>query len=334
MFAKGKFMKAIVVQSEQEGRPLVWQDVPAPVLQPDEVRVAVQATALNRADLMQRAGNYPPPPGASSILGLETAGKIIEVGPEVSGWQVGDAVCALLPGGGYAEQVTVPHQLLMPVPAGWSFLQAGAMPEVFYTAFVNLFLEAAIQPGEVALVHGGAGGVGTAAVQLLKKAGHTVIVTAGTDKKTAFCRKLGADLAINYRQEDFAEAVRTYTGGVDVILDMVGANYLHRNVRLLKVGGRLVFIAMLSGGQVEFDLGSLLGRRLRLIGSVLRSRSVAEKIAIKEQFMTRFWPAAAEGTITPVIDAVYPIEQANDAHRRMSQNKNIGKIVLQVSRQG
>jgi putative PIG3 family NAD(P)H quinone oxidoreductase len=325
-------MKAIIVQAEKEGRPLVWANAPDPACGPDEVLVDIHATALNRADLMQRAGNYPPPPGAPNILGLEMAGEIAAVGAGVSGWQVGDAVCALLPGGGYAERVSVPQAMLMPIPAGWSFEQAAAMPEVFLTAYVNLFMEAAVQPGETALVHGGASGVGTAAIQLLRQAGNPVIVTAGSEDKASRCAGLGAQLAINYKAEDFAERILAHTNGagVDVILDIVGAAYLEQNLRLLKLRGRLVFISTLSGSRAEIDLRHLMGRRLRLIGSVLRSRSLAEKVEIKERFMPQFWPALEAGTITPVIDSDYPIAQANEAHQHMAGNKNIGKIVLKV----
>ena len=325
-------MKAIVIQTEQKNKPLAWQEVPDPTYGADEVLVDVHATALNRADLMQRGGNYPPPPGAPNILGLEMAGTIAAVGSEVSGWQVGDRVCALLPGGGYAEQVNVPQAMLMPIPAGWSFEQAAAVPEVFYTAFVNIFMEANLQPGETVLIHGGASGVGTAGIQMVHAAGNPVFVTAGTDEKTAYCKELGADLAINYKQEDFADRIKAHTNGagVDVILDMVGADYLARNIDLLRLRGRLVFISTLSGSQTEIDLRHLMGRRLRLIGSVLRSRSLAEKVAVKEQFMTRFWDKLVNGSIRPIIDSTYPIIQANDAHEFMRQNKNIGKIILQV----
>ncbi len=327
-------MKAIIIKTDQENRPLVWQEAPEPSYGPAEVLVDVHAAALNRADLMQRAGNYPPPPGAPDILGLEMAGRIAAVGADVTGWQVGDRVCALLAGGGYAERVSVPYQLLMPVPPGWSYEQAAAIPEVFYTAFVNLFMEAALQPGETVLVHGGASGVGTAAIQLARTAGCRVFTTAGTEEKAARCTKLGAELAINYKQEDFAERIEAHTNGdgVDVILDMVGAAYLERNLRLLKLRGRLVFISMLSGSKTEINLGALMGRRLRLIGSVLRGRSLAEKIEIKEGFMERFWPLLLDGTIQSIIDSVYPIEQANEAHQYMVENRNIGKIILRVER--
>ncbi len=322
-------MKAIVVQ-QTEGNPLVWTDVPAPEIAADEVLVDVFATALNRADLMQRAGNYPPPPGASDILGLEMAGKIAAVGNGVSGWQVGDRVCALLPGGGYAEQVAVPADLLIPVPDDWTFEQAAAVPEVFLTAYVNLFMEAELQPNEKVLIHGGASGVGTAAIQLAHYAGCDVAITAGSDAKVTFCHQLGADVAINYRRADFAPIVRQKLGGVDVILDMVGADYFERNLKLLNPRGRIVFIAAMSGAHVELNLWALLRNRLKIIGSVLRARSVAEKIAIKNAFVAQFWPALQRGEIRPIIDTVFPISQVEDAHRRMADNKNIGKIVLQV----
>lgn len=325
-------MKAIVVLTGQEGHPLAWREVEEPVYAADQVLVDVYATALNRADLMQRAGNYPPPPGASEILGLEMAGRIAALGANVSGWQVGDRVCALLAGGGYAERVNVPARMLLPVPEGWSYEQAAAMPEVFLTAFVNLFMEAGLQPGETVLIHGGASGVGTAGIQLAREAGCRVFTTAGTADKTARCTELGAELAINYKEEDFTERIRRHTNdqGVDVILDMVGADYLERNLRLLKLRGRLVLISTLSGARANIDLRLLMGRRLRLIGSVLRSRSLAEKIAIKERFMDRFWPLLENGTIRPEIDSIYPIEQAEEAHRHMAQNKNTGKIILRV----
>ena len=329
-------MHAIHVLSDQprpEGsRPLVWQPAPDPIIGPDEVLVDIHATALNRADLSQRAGNYPPPPGAPDILGLEMAGVIRDVGPRVKAWQPGDAVCALLGGGGYAEQVAVHHAMLMPVPTGWSFEQAACLPEVYLTAYVNLFLEAGLRPGETVLVHGGASGVGTAAVQLLHSLGHRVFVTVGTAEKAATCLRLGADLAVNYREADFVQAVRDFTGGdgVDVILDMVGGDYYPRNVDLLNLRGRLVFIATLGGSRVEIEIGALMRKRARLIGSVLRTRSLDEKVDIREKFMGRFWPQIEAGEIKPVIDRVYPIAETEVAHARMAANENIGKIVLKV----
>jgi tumor protein p53-inducible protein 3 len=328
----GVRMKAIQVQSEQPGNPLAWQEVDDPVLRRGEVLVDIHATALNRADLAQRAGNYPPPPGAPDILGLDMAGRIARVGEEVQGWQVGDRVCALLPGGGYAERVAVPYRMLMPIPHGWSYAEAAGMPEVFFTAFANLFMEAGFAAGETVLMHGGASGVGTAAIQLVKKAGGRMIVTAGTQEKVARCRALGADLAINYNEQDFREEVQRFTQreGVDIILDIVGAPYLARNLSLLRLKGRLVLIATLGGSAGEIDLRQLMAGRLRVIGSVLRSRSLEEKVAIREQFMEQFWPSLVEGRIKPVIDRVYAIEQAEAAHQYMAQNRNTGKIILQV----
>ena len=330
-------MYAIQVQANQDDRPLHWQQTVDPVYSPDEVLVDIHATALNRADLMQRAGNYPPPPGASDILGLEMAGVIAEVGANVTGWQVGNRVCALLTGGGYAERVAVPHQMLIRMPDEWNFGQAAAIPEVFLTAFVNLFMEANIQPGEVALVHGGASGVGTAAIQMLRAAGNPVIVTASTSEKLARCAELGADLTINYKEEDFVARVRDFTAkhkddtaGVDVIMDMVGADYLARNLSLLKLRGRLVLISLLSGAKAEINLGLLMRSRLQLIGSVLRSRSLDEKMAILDGFRAQFWPLLEDGTIQPIIDAVYPITEADAAQQHMAANKNIGKIILKV----
>jgi putative PIG3 family NAD(P)H quinone oxidoreductase len=325
-------MYAIQVQSDQPERPLVWQETLDPAYSADDVLVDIHATALNRADLLQRAGNYPPPPGAPDIIGLEMSGVIAAVGSHVRNWQVGDRVCALLGGGGYAEKVAVHHSQLIPIPNGWSFEEAAAMPETYLTAFVNLFMEARLQPGEVVLVHGGASGVGTAAIQILHHVGHTVIVTAGSDAKAAACRELGADLAINYRSEDFVEAVLSFSGGqgVDVILDMVGASYFDRNFELLKVRGRLVFIATLGGNQINLDIGKLMRKRARLLGSVLRPRTLDEKQEIKDLFMNRCWPLIQRGVVRPVIDSTFPITEANAAHARMARNENIGKIVLQV----
>lgn len=328
-------MYAIHVQSDQPDRPLVWQETPDPAYGADDVLVDVHATALNRADLLQRAGGYPPPPGAPDILGLEMAGVVAAVGSHVRPWQVGDRVCALLGGGGYAERVAVHQSQLIAIPPEWSFEEAAALPEVYLTAFVNLFMEARLQPGEIVLVHGGASGVGTAAIQLLHHLGHKVIATAGSDEKVAACRQLGADLAINYHNEDFAEAVRAFTQsqGVDVILDMVGASYYERNFDLLKVRGRIVFIATLGGNQVNLDIGKLMRKRARLIGSVLRPRSLEEKREIKDSFMNRCWPLIQRGVIRPVIDTVLPITEANAAHQRMANNENIGKIVLRVRKE-
>jgi tumor protein p53-inducible protein 3 len=325
-------MKAIHVETEIEGRPLVWAEAEDPIPGPDDVLVENHATSVNRADLVQRAGHYPPPPGASHILGLDMAGRIVEMGKNVSGWEVGDRVCALIPGGGYAERVLVPYPMLMPIPDHLSYEQGAAIPEVFLTAFVNIFMEADFKEGETVLFHGGGSGVGTAAIQLVRQAGGHMIVTAGKPEKIDKCLELGAHLAINYREEDFVRRVQDYTdgAGVDVIIDMVGADYLERNLSLLKLKGRLVYIATLSGSRAEIDLRALMGRRLRVIGSVLRSRALDEKVEITRRFVARFWPLLENGTIRPVIDRVFPIEEANDAHQYLAEYRNVGKVILKI----
>lgn len=321
-------MRAMVTQ---EDGSLLWQQVTVPSLERGDVLVETYATALNRADLAQRRGLYPPPPGASEVLGLEVAGVVSKVGWEVDNWQVGDAVCALLPGGGYAEAVVVPQDLLMPVPLGWTFAQAAALPEVFYTAFLNVFLEAYLDKGEWVLIHGGASGVGTAAIQLVKHAGGNVVVTASSEEKLAMCRNLGADITINYQEQDFAKVIGdSEAGGVDVALDIVGAPYLAQHLEVLNTNGRLVIISTLGGKQAELDLRALMGKRIAIKGSTLRSRPLHEKVHIKEQFMKRFWRLIEQGAIHPVIDSIYPIAEVDAAFEHMRQNRNIGKIVLQV----
>ena len=324
-------MLAIQVVGDEE-RTLAWQTVPDPICGSEEVLIDVCATALNRADLFQRAGKYPPPSGASDILGLEISGKVSMLGDKVDNWELGDRVCALLPGGGYAERVVVPAKMLMPIPKDWSYEQAASLPECFLTAFTNIYIEAGLQSGETLLVHGGASGVGTAAIQLASVTGNPIFVTAGSSKKVTACTQLGADLAINYRKHDFVEKVLSYTNGkgVDVIMDIVAGSYMERNIQILKSKGRLVVISTLGGVRTEIDLGELMRRRARIIGSVLRSRSVSEKIEIKQRFMDYFWQHIIDGTILPVIDSIYPISQAMLAHQHMKDNRNIGKIVLKI----
>ncbi len=325
-------MHAIEVELTDSGHQLVWREVDDPVLKGGEVLVSIHATTLNRADLSQAEGNYPPPPGAPHIMGLDMSGEILETGAGVEDWQVGDKACALLAGGGYAEQVAVDHRLLIPVPPGWTFLEAACLPEVYLTAYVNIFMEAGFQPGETILIHGGASGVGTAAIQMAKGAGGRVITTAGRPDKVETCRDQGADLAINYRTEDFVARTLEFTEGegVDVILDMVGAEYLTRNISLLKVKGRLVFITTLGGSEAVVNIGQLMGKRARLIGSVLRARPVEEKAEIIRRFRQQFWEQIEEGSIRPVIDKVMPVADAHAAHERMRAYENIGKIVLKV----
>lgn len=322
-------MKAITIAADHA---LCWQEVPDPTCGPGEVLVDIHATAVNRADLLQRAGHYPPPPGASPYLGLEMAGVVVSTGAgaAVTQWRPGDRVLGLLSGGGYAERVAVPATHLLPLPDDRNFTWGAAICEVFLTAFVNLFGEAGLCAGETALIHGGGSGVGTAAVQLCRQAAAKAIVTAGTDAKVARCLALGAEFGVNYKERDFAEAILAHTDGVDVILDMAGASYLERNMRLLKSGGRLVVIAVLTGTEAQIDLLELQRKRLRLIGSVLRSRSDAEKTAIVAAFKERFWPLLIDGRMQPVIEDVLPIERAAQAQDILRQNRNIGKVVLQV----
>ena len=324
-------MKAIVIDTKSEGRALNWQEVPDPVLGEDEVLVEVHATAVNRADLLQRAGLYPPPPGGSPYMGLEMAGVITDTDPGIPGWKTGDRVCALLPGGGYAEKVAVPASILMRIPDGWSITDAAAVPEVFYTAFVNLFIEAGLDEGETVLIHGGASGVGTAAIQLAREAGCRIFVTAGSEAKLERCRALGAEFGVNYKEKDFVRTILDHCDvGVDVVLDIAGGGYLASNIEVLKTGGRLVVISLLTGARAEIDLGKVMRKRIRIIGSVLRSRSLDEKTTIARRFAERFWGDLVDGKIIPIIDTVLPITEAEAAHQMLAENRNIGKVVLTV----
>lgn len=325
-------MKAIVINTESPQRELRWHEVPDPIVARGQVLVDVYATAVNRADLLQRAGQYPPPPGESDILGLEMAGVVAVVGDGVANWQVGDRVCALLGGGGYAERVAVDARQLLPIPIGWSFDRAAAVPEVFLTAWVNLFREAQLQAGETVLIHAGASGVGTAAVQQAREAGCRVLVTAGTEAKRARCRQLGAEFACDYRETDFAAAIGDHLqgGDVDVVLDVAGASHLSRNVDVLGPQGRLVLLALLGGSTAPIDLGQVLRKRLRIIGSTLRSRPSAEKGDIIAGFRAQFWEALVQGRIEPVIDRVMPVQEAAAAHDVIAGNDTIGKLILAV----
>ena len=325
-------MKAISVNLENNNPLLIWEDVPDPVLSIDDVRVDVRATAVNRADLLQAQGLYPPPPGVSDILGLEIAGIVAAVGEGVKEWKIGDRILALLPGGGYAEQAVVPYQMLLPLPAEWSFAQGAAIPEVWLTAFLNLFIEGKLQSAETVLLHAGGSGVGTAGTQMAHAAGSTVYVTAGTEPKLAACRELGASLAINYKQQDFLEAVDKATDGkgVDLILDPIGGAYIDKNLQALAENGRLVNIGLLGGATGEMNMGLVLGKSLKVIGSRLRSRPLAEKIDITRQFRERFWNLLESGKLQPVIDTIFPIQRAQDAHDHVRQNLNTGKVILEI----
>ena len=323
-------MQAIVV-GDDPARSLRWQEAAEPAPTPaGHVLVQVAATAVNRADLLQRAGRYPPPPGAPATLGLELAGRIVRLGAGVAGWSAGDRVCAIVAGGAYAERCPVPAGSLMRVPDRLSLTEAAAVPEAFLTAFVNLFREADLQAGESVLIHGGASGVGTAAIQLARCAGARVAVTARDDRKLAACRSLGAELAIDHVRQDFAAEIPAAWGGVDVVLDIVGAPYLERNLRVLSPCGRLVLLATLGGAAGTVDLAVLMRRRLRLIGSVLRSRSDREKAAITAGFARRFLPLFAGGRLRPIIDRAMPIRRAGDAHALVERFGNVGKVVLTV----
>jgi putative PIG3 family NAD(P)H quinone oxidoreductase len=326
-------MKAVLVDASGEDPVLRVGEVPAPPLAPGCLRLRVAATAVNRADLLQSRGLYPPPPGVSEILGLECAGEVAEVADDVQGWRVGDRAMALLAGGGYAEEVVVHAGSVLPVPERLGLEEAAAVPEVFLTVFLNVFQLAALPEGGSVLVHGGGSGIGTAAIQLVRAAGGTVVVTAGSEAKCRRCRDLGAHLAVNYREDDFVAACQEATGGrgVDVVLDSIGAPYLERNLRSLAVNGRLVLIGLMGGARTEIGLGPLLVRRLQLIGSTLRARPVEEKASIVSAFQDRFGPALAAGEIGPVVDRVLPLAEATEAHRAVSASEHFGKIVLQVA---
>ncbi len=326
-------MQAILVKADK-AHSLYSAEVPTPAITAGFVLIKIHATAVNRADLLQRRGLYPPPAGESDVLGLEAAGVIVEKGSNVAGWQIGDRVCCLLGGGGYAEHVAAHQDMLLPIPAHLSFEQAAAIPEVFYTAFVNLFLEGELQAGESLLIHAGASGVGTAAIQLAKHAGAKIFITAGSDEKIQRCLALGAEIGSNYKTADFAERILELTAqkGVAVILDCVGGKYLSQNLALLQLKGRMVLIGLLGGAKAEIDLALVLRKRLRLIGSVLRSRTRAEKIAITQAFKERVWPLFQQQQLQPIIDSIYPLAEAEQAHAHVAANKNFGKVVLQVTR--
>jgi putative PIG3 family NAD(P)H quinone oxidoreductase len=288
------------------------------------------ATAVNRADTLQRQGGYPPPPGASDVLGLECSGVVSVVGPGVEGWTVGDEACALLAGGGYAEKVLVPAGQVMPVPAGVDLVSAGALPEVACTVWSNLFMVAGLRKEETLLVHGGAGGIGTFAIQLAHALGARVVTTAGSAEKLEVCRSLGADVTVNYREQDFVEEVRAATdgAGADVILDNMGAKYLARNVDALAVEGRLVVIGMQGGTKAELDLGVLMRKRAAVIATTLRARPAAEKAAVCASVVEHVWPLVADGSVRTLVHATLPLDQAGEGHRIMEASDHIGKIVL------
>ncbi|WP_085524312.1 NAD(P)H-quinone oxidoreductase [Tuberibacillus sp. Marseille-P3662] len=324
-------MKAILV--EDEFKQLYIGDTEQPTISASDLLVKVKATALNRADLMQKQGNYPPPKGASPILGLEMSGVIEETGENVQGWRKGDRVFGLLPGGGYAEYVTIPADMAMPIPDSLSFEEAAAIPEVFLTAYLNMFQLGGLGKNQSVLIHAGASGVGTAAIQLAREAGARSIVTAGTDEKRDFCLSLGAETAIDYKAGPFESKVKeaTHGTGVNLILDFIGAPYWEQNIRSLGVDGRLVLIGVMGGAKVsDVDLSQLLFKRIQVIGTALRSRTVEQKIDLTRRFSEFALPLFNQGRLQPVIDSVWSWKEVNEAHQYMEQNKNAGKIVLQV----
>ncbi|MGW5325407.1 NAD(P)H-quinone oxidoreductase [Streptomyces sp. NPDC004014] len=323
-------MHAITIPEPGGPEALVWDEVPDPVPGEGEVLVEVVASAVNRADIMQRQGFYDPPPGASPYPGLECSGKIAALGPGVSGWAVGDEVCALLAGGGYAQKVVVPAGQLLPVPEGVDLRQAAALPEVVCTVWSNVFMVAHLRPAETLLVHGGSSGIGTMAVQLAKAVGARVAVTAGTKEKLDYCAELGADILINYRDQDFVAEIKQATGGAgaDVILDNMGAKYLNRNVQALAVNGRLAIIGMQGGVKGELNIGTLLSKRAAISATSLRARPLSEKAAIVAAVAEHVWPLLAGGHVRPVVDRELPMPEAAEAHRVVEASGHIGKVLL------
>ena len=311
---------------------LVASRRPVPSPAPGEVLIKVAAAGVNRPDCLQRQGGYPPPPGASDIPGLEVAGTVVALGQGVETWQTGDEVCALLTGGGYAEYCAAPAPQCLPVPAGLTLQQAAALPETFFTVWSNVFDRARLQPGESLLVHGGASGIGVTAIQLARALGSRVFATVGDNDKIQPCLDLGAERVIHYRNEDFVQAIKSVTGnqGVDVILDMVGGDYVQRNLSALAVEGRLVFIAFLRGAKMELNLAPVMMKRLTITGSTLRSRPIAHKTAIAAALQKTVWPLLANGAVRPIIDRVFPLTDAAAAHTLMESNRHIGKLLLQI----
>jgi putative PIG3 family NAD(P)H quinone oxidoreductase len=323
-------MRAVVITEPGGPEVLQWEEVPDPEPGPDEVLIDVAAAGVNRADLLQRQGFYPPPPGAPPYPGMEASGRIESVGANVTGWRPGDEVCALMAGGGYAEKVTVPAGQVLPVPAGLNVVDAAALPETTCTVYSNLVLVGELASGETLLVHGGASGIGTTAIQLGKALGARVICTAGSAAKLDRCRELGADVAISYRDQDFAEVVKDVTGGhgADVILDIMGASYLARNLAALATEGRLVIIGRQGGSRAELDLGVLQGKRASIHATTLRNQPVPEKSAIVAAVTDRVWPLVSAGTVRPIIDETVPMAHAAQAHRILEAGGHTGKILL------
>jgi putative PIG3 family NAD(P)H quinone oxidoreductase len=325
-------MRAVVASEPGGPEVLTVAELPDLTPGPGEVLIEVAAAGLNRADLLQRQGHYPPPPGTSDVIGMEVSGTVAALGDGVTQWQVGDRVCALLAGGGYASQVVAPAGQVMPIPDGVDLIEAAALPEVACTVWSNVFMIGALQPHECFLVHGGAGGIGTMAIQLAHHLGARVFTTAGTPEKRALCTSLGADVVIDYREETFEDVIKDHTDGkgVHVILDNMGAKYLARNIDALQDGGRLVIIGLQGGARAELDINALMRKRAAVIGTTLRSRTVEGKSAICASVVENVWPLVASGDVKPVIDVVLPLEEVADAHRRMDGGEHSGKILLRL----
>ncbi|MFD3614525.1 NAD(P)H-quinone oxidoreductase [Streptomyces sp. NPDC058676] len=323
-------MHAITIPEPGGPEALVWDEVPDPVPGEGEVLVEVAASAVNRADILQRQGFYDPPPGSSPYPGLECSGRIAEVGPGVTGWSVGDEVCALLAGGGYAQKVAVPAGQLLPLPKGMDLTRAAALPEVVATVWSNVFMISHLRPGETLLVHGGSSGIGTMAIQLAKAVGAKVAVTAGSREKLDRCAELGADILVNYREQDFVVEVEQATdrAGADVILDNMGAKYLDRNVKALAVNGRLAIIGMQGGIKAELNIGALLRKRAAISATSLRARPLGEKAAIVAAVREHVWPLLDAGHVRPIVDREFPMSDAAAAHRVVEESGHIGKVLL------
>ena len=325
-------MKCIEISKPGGPEVLVPAERPAPTPKPHEILIKVAAAGVNRPDVQQRLGKYAPPPDASDLPGLEVAGEVAAVGADVKMWKVGDKVCALVHGGGYADHCVAPEVQALPVPKGLSMIEAASLPETFFTVYSNVYERARLAPGESLLVQGGSSGIGVTAIQIAAALGNRVFATAGSDEKCAACVRLGAEKAINYKTQDFAAEVKTATGGkgVNVVLDMVGGDYVQREISCMAEEGRLVFIAVLGGWKAEFNIAEVMMKRLVLTGSTLRPRTVAFKGAVAKSLRERVWPLIEAGKIKPVIYKTFPLAQASEAHRLMETSQHIGKIVLEL----
>ena len=331
--ARAQTMLAVAIEEPGGPEVLVVEERPVPIPGDDEILIAVAAAGVNRPDVMQRKGQYPPPPGAPDIPGLEVSGAVARMGKDVSRWKAGDHVVALLPGGGYAEFCTAHEALALPLPKGLTLVEGAGLPETTFTVWHNVFQRGLLRRGEWLLVHGGSSGIGTTAIQLAKAFGAFVAATAGSDEKCEACRRLGADAAVNYKTADFAEAVREATGGqgADVILDMVGGDYLARNLNAAAEEGRIVQISTLTGAVTQIDLRKIMGKRLTLTGSTLRPRPVAFKAELARSLEEAVWPVIAQGRYKPVIDRIFPLSHVAEAHRRIDGGEHIGKIILTMA---